>query len=69
MIKALIDAINMYPSIKTTMIRKAVSFFSKGITTAINNKIVLCLDLIHLVMGSTLIDFDRYYYKYHGGGE
>ena len=66
---ALIYAINMYLSIKIATIKKAVRFFSRGITATKNNTINLWLEIICSGLGSTLIAFDGEYYKYHGGGD
>ena len=64
---ASVYAFNMYPSTKLAKIRKLVRFFSRGLTAATKNKINLYLDLIHFGMSSTLISFDREYYRYHVG--
>ena len=61
------DAINMYPSIKLMMIKKAVRIFSKEITAATKNTLSLCLELVCFGMGSTLIAFGVEYYEYNGG--
>ena len=66
---ALIDAVNMYPSIKIKTIKKAVRYFTKGLTAATKKTTNLCLELIRLGMSSTLNYFGGYYYKYHGGGK
>ena len=63
---ASVDAINMYPSIKLTTIKKAVEFFARKLTSETKKKINLCLDLILFGMSSTLISFDGEYYEYHG---
>ena len=62
---ASVDAINMYPSIKITTIRKAVKCFARKLTSETKNTINLCLELIHFRMISTLDLFDGKYYKYH----
>ena len=49
------------------MINKAVIYFNKGINATNKKKINLFLELIHFEMSLTLISFDGYYYKYHGG--
>ena len=64
---ALVDTINMYPSIKLTTIKKAVRFFVRKLTSEVKKTINLCLDLIQFGMSSTLISFDGEYYEYHGG--
>ena len=63
---ASVDAINMYPSIKLSSIKKAVRFFARTLTTETKKTINICLELIRFVMSSTLICFDGDYYKYHG---
>ena len=62
-----VNAINMYPSIKLTTIKKAVRFFERTLTTATKKTINLCLELIHFGMSSTLICFNGEYYEHHGG--
>ena len=64
---ASVDAINMYPSIKTSTIGRTVIFFARKITAATKKTINLCLELIRSGMSSTLISLDGEYYKYHGG--
>ena len=59
-----VDAINMYPSIKLSKIRKAVRLFSRKITAATKKTINICLEFIGFLMSSTLIYFDCDYYKY-----
>ena len=61
------DAINMYPSVKLTTIKKAVRFFARKLTSETKKTNNLCLDLIKFGMSSTLISFDGDYYKYRGG--
>ena len=46
---ASVDAINMYPSIKLTTIKKVVRYFAITLTRETKKTINLCLDLIHLV--------------------
>ena len=64
---ALVDAINIYPSIKLVTIKKAVRFFARTLTRETKKTINFCLDLIQFGMRSTLISFDGEYYEYHGG--
>ena len=61
------DAINMYPLIKLSIIRKAVRLFARKLTAATKKTINLCLELLPFGMSSTPISFDSEYYKYHGG--
>ena len=49
------------------MINKAVIYFTKGLTATTKITIKLCSELIHFEMISTLITFNGYSYKYHGG--
>ena len=60
------DAINMYPSIKISTIRKALRFFKRKLTETTKKTINLRLELSCFGMSSTLISFDGKYYKYHG---
>ena len=64
---ASVDAINMYPLIKLSTIRKAVIFFARKLTAETKKTINLCLEIICFGMSSTLIYFDSKYYTYHGG--
>ena len=64
---ASVDAINMYPSIKISTIKKAVIFFARKLIAETKKIINLCLELIHFRMSSTLISFGGEYYKYHEG--
>ena len=63
----LVDAINMYPSIKLSTIKKAVIFFTIKLTTATKKTTNICLELIRFGMSSTLISFNGEYYEYQGG--
>ena len=56
---ASVYAINMYLSIKLATIKKEVRVFARKITREVKKTINLCLDLIQVVMSSTLISFDR----------
>ena len=64
---ASVGDINMYPSIKLSTIKKAVSFFARKLTTATKKTINICLELIHFGMSSTPISFDVDYYEYRSG--
>ena len=57
-----VDAINMYPLIKISKIRKVVRLFARKLTAATNKTINLCLEHIHLGISPTLISFDGDYY-------
>ena len=56
----LVDAINMYPSIKLATIKKAVRFFAKTLTTATKKTINLCLEIIRFGMSSCNIPGSLY---------
>ena len=61
-----VDAINMHPSVKLSIIKNAVRLFRIKLTTSTKKKINLCLELIRFGIISTLITYDGNYYKYHG---
>ena len=60
---ASVDAINVYPSIKLTTIRKALIFLSRVITASTKKIINLFLELISFEMSYILISFNREYYE------
>ena len=62
---ASVDAINMYPSIKLSTIKKSERLFARKITAATKKIINICLELIRFGMSYTLTSFDGEYYKYH----
>ena len=64
---ASVDAINMYPSIKLSTIKKSVRFFAIKLTATTKKTINLCLELIRFGMSSTLTSFGVYYYEYNDG--
>ena len=64
---ASVDAINMYPSMKLSTIKKSLRFFAIKHTTATKKTINLCLELIRFGMSSTLTSFDGDYYEYNSG--
>ena len=52
---ASVGAINMYPSIKISTIKKTVRLFASNLTSATKKKMNLCLELVRFIMSSTLI--------------
>ena len=64
-----LDIINMYPSIKAKLIRKAVSHFSQGLNEEEKNVIEAALEMQKFSMANTLIQFREKYYEYGEGGE
>ena len=64
---ASVDAINMYPSIKISKIRKSVRLFARKLTAETKKTTKPFLEIIRFGMSSTLISIDREYYEYHIG--
>ena len=62
-----VDAINMYLSIKLSIIKKAVRLFTRKLTTVTKKTINLCVELIPKRMSSMHIYSGGEYYEYHGG--
>ena len=67
MIIASVEAINMYPLIKLSTIRKVVRLFARKLTPPTKKTINLCPEFIHFGMSSTLISFDSEYCECHNG--
>ena len=64
---ASVDAEAMYPSIKFSLIKKAVEYYARNITDENEiDKVNKCLDLIKFGMNTTLIQFCGVYYLYDG---
>jgi len=61
-----IDAVDMYPSIKYKLIKKAVDFFAKDLDDSSKQTINHCLEMVKFGMGNTLITFTDKYYEYGG---
>ena len=59
----------MYPSVRQSLIRKAITFYSTGLPKNTRKTIEECLEMIEFWMQSCLITFDRRYYEYSGGEE
>jgi len=57
----------MYPSIKFSLIKKAVDLFSRNFPSKARCTLNTCLKLIEFGMWSTLLSFCDKYYQYHGG--
>ena len=57
----------MYPSIRISLIEKAIKFYSNHLPRKTQSKINECIIMIKFGMESCLITFDGKYYKYKGG--
>ena len=66
---ASLDIENMYPSVRLSLIRKAVTFYSTGVKENISKTIEECWKMIEFGMQSCLIIFDGRYYEYSIGEE
>jgi len=64
------DAVEMYPSIKYKLVKKAIDYFAKDLDVTLKGRSPIrdCLDMIKFGMGNTLLTFVDKYYKY-GGNE
>mmetsp|Transcript_59900 Transcript_59900/g.71327 ORF Transcript_59900/g.71327 Transcript_59900/m.71327 type:complete len:290 (-) Transcript_59900:549-1418(-) len=62
-----IDVINMYPSIKFSLIKKSVNFFLRNFPVKGRGTLNTCLKLIEFGMSSMLLSFHNKYYQYHCG--
>lgn len=63
------DAVEMYPSIKYKLVRKAVQYFAKDLDADARERINVCLEMIKFGMGNTLLMFMDKYYEYAGDEE
>jgi len=61
-----IDAVNMYPSVKFSMVERAVDFFSQSLTESEKATIKRCLAMIRYGMGHTLLTFQDQYWEWGG---
>ena len=59
----------MYPSVRLSLIRKAITYYSTELLEDTHKTIDECLEMIGFGMQSCLITFDRRYYEYRGGEE
>ena len=58
----------MYLSIKFTLVKKAISFFTRNLPKNQQYTIILCLKLIVFGMSSTLLTFGAKYFDYDEKG-
>ena len=61
---ATIDAVAMYASIKFTLVKKAISHFTRNLPKSQQSTVKLCLKLIAFGMSSTLLTLEEKYYEY-----
>ena len=66
---ASIEVVNMYPSVRLSLIKRAVKYFTLKCDPETKQSIKLCLKLIEFGMNSTLITFRGKYYEYSGAGD
>lgn len=59
-----LDIIDMYPSVKIGMIRKAVEFYSQGLPLEEKKIVRKAMELVEWGMRSSLLTFDRKYFEY-----
>eukprot|EP00957_Ditylum_brightwellii_P147920 11263328-Ditylum_brightwellii.AAC.1 len=61
-----LDIMNMYPSVRVKLIRKALNHYVKYLPDEAKNTIEQCMDIIQFGMKSTFIQFSRgKYYVFH----
>eukprot|EP00957_Ditylum_brightwellii_P030119 2279535-Ditylum_brightwellii.AAC.1 len=51
----LLDIVNMYPSIRVKLIKKALRYYAKNLPAEARETINLCMDIVQFGMKSTLI--------------
>ena len=66
---ASLDIENMYPSVRFSIIKKAVTHYTLNLPTEIKEKVRHCLNMIEFGMQSCLITFDSKYFEYRGDGD
>jgi len=54
----------MYPSVRFSIIKKAVKYYTLNLPTEEKEKVRNCLDMIEIGMASCLITFDGKYFEY-----
>ena len=63
---ASVDAESMYPSIKFSLITKAVLYYAKGLDEDDLFQVQMCLRYLKFGMGATLISYQDRFYLYDG---
>eukprot|EP00957_Ditylum_brightwellii_P211192 15365871-Ditylum_brightwellii.AAC.2 len=66
-----LNIVNMYPSTRLSLIKKAICFFSQTLTKGEETRIEKCINMIAFGMQTMLIWFQDQYYNYKGvvGGD
>eukprot|EP00957_Ditylum_brightwellii_P129690 9893096-Ditylum_brightwellii.AAC.1 len=64
-----LDTVNMYPSIRVKLIRKALNHYAKNLPAEARETIDLCMDIVPFGMKSTLIQFKGHYFIYQGAAK
>ena len=59
-----IDAVEMYPSIKFPLVKKAISYFTRNLPKIQKSTVKLCLKLIAFGMSSNLLIVEEKFYEY-----
>eukprot|EP00957_Ditylum_brightwellii_P178977 13633821-Ditylum_brightwellii.AAC.1 len=61
-----LDIVNMYPSVRVKLIRKALNHYARNLPDAAKETINMCMDIVQFRLKSTLIQFKGKYYVYKG---
>jgi hypothetical protein len=61
-----LDIVNMYPSTKLSLIKQAIRYYAKDLSTTNRNIIERCIEMIAFGMKTTLVRFQDKYYNYKG---
>ena len=63
-----IDAVEMYPSIIFSLLKRTISYFTRKLPKSHQSTVKLYLNLIAFGMSSTLLIFEEKYYEYSDKG-
>eukprot|EP00957_Ditylum_brightwellii_P166859 12700441-Ditylum_brightwellii.AAC.1 len=61
-----LDIVNMYPSTKLLLIKKAIRHYARNLPANKKIEIEQCLSMIAFAMKTTLVRFQDQYYNYKG---
>ena len=64
-----LSMVNMYPSTRCSLIKKAVEIFTRQTSDEDKSRIKMCLDMIHFSMKTTYLSFQHRCYFKTGAGE
>ena len=62
-----LDVEAMYPSIKFSVVIKAVKFFARNLEREDSIRIATCLEMMKFGMSNTLLTFQDKFFEYGGG--